>query len=100
MTDAVVRDMYSAALGGKALTDLAPQMLPEKAAQLVLSAKYAATENPKAQLTIMLNNLQHSQTKAGLVQLQIRMAEAQRRGDRELARQLASEINNARKQVV
>ena len=100
LTDAVVRDMYSAALGGKALTDLAPQMLPEKAAQLVLSAKYAATENPKAQLTIMLNNLQHSQTKAGLVQLQIRMAEAQRRGDRELARQLASEINNARKQVV
>jgi len=28
------------------------------------------------------------------------MAEAQRRGDRELARQLAIEINNARKQVV
>ncbi len=100
LTDAGVRDMYSAALGGQALTDLAPQLLPEKAAQLVLSAKYAATENPKAQLTIMLNNLQHSQTKAGLVQLQIRMAEAQRRGDRELARQLASEINNARKQVV
>ena len=92
--------MYSAALGGQALTDLAPRMLPEKAAQLVLSAKYAATENPKAQLILMLNNLQHSQTKAGLVQLQIRMAEAQRRGDRELARQLASEINNARKQVV
>ena len=100
LTDAGVRDMYSAALGGQALTDLAPRILPEKAAQLVLSAKYAATENPKAQLTIMLNNLQHSQTKAGLVQLQIRMAEAQRRGDRELARQLASEINNARKQVV
>ncbi|MBP9086311.1 MAG: toprim domain-containing protein, partial [Kofleriaceae bacterium] len=100
LTDAGVRDMYSAALGGQALTDLAPRMLPEKAAQLVLSAKYAATENPKAQLILMLNNLQHSQTKAGLVQLQIRMAEAQRRGDRELARQLASEINNARKQVV
>lgn len=100
LTDAGVRDMYSAARGGEALTDLAPQKLPEKAAQLVLSAKYAANENPKAQLTAMLNNLQHNQTKAGLVQLQTRMAEAQRRGDRELARQLAIEINNARKQVV
>jgi DNA primase len=100
LTDAGVRDMYSAARGGTALTDLAPRMLPEKAAQLVLSAKYATTENPKAQLAIMLNNLQISQTKAGLAQLQIRMAEAQRRGDRELARQLATEINNARKQVV
>jgi DNA primase len=100
LTDGQLRDMYSAARGGTALTELVPQMLPEKIAQRLLSAKYATIENPKVQLNAMLQHLQHSSNEAGLAQLKLRMAEAHRRGDRELARQLAVEISNTRKQVV
>jgi hypothetical protein len=71
-----------------------------QSAQSLICKRSRACSGTSAREVAMLNNLQHSQTKAGLVQLQTRMAEAQRRGDRELARQLAIEINNARKQVV
>lgn len=100
LTDATVRDMYLSARKGSSMADLAASLLPDYAVESVLSGRYATNPNPQAVLSTMLKNLQLSRTETELVELRSRMAEAQRRGDRELARQLAVAISNTRKQVV
>jgi hypothetical protein len=91
--------MYSAARTGRRLVELAPASLPTASAELVLSAKYAAETDPSHRLEQMAVHLRRRGERAGLAQLQQRLAEAQRSGDRELARRLATEIVSTRKQV-
>ena len=92
LTDGRLRDMYSAARTGRRLVELAPLCLPPAAAELVLSAKYAAETDPNHRLDQMAAHLRRRGERAGLAQLKERLAEAHRHGDRELARRLASEI--------
>jgi DNA primase len=99
LTDARLRDMYSAARTGGRLVELAPSSLPTVSAELVLSAKYAAEPDPQQRLQQMALHLRRHGERAGLAQLKQRLDEAQRSGDRDLARRLANEIVSTRKQV-
>ncbi|HTJ47009.1 MAG TPA: DNA primase [Kofleriaceae bacterium] len=99
LTDGRLRDMYSAARTGRRLVELAPVSLPPSSAELVLSAKYAAETDPSRCLEQMALHLRARGQSVGLVLLKQRLAEAQRAGDRELARRLANEIVSTRKQV-
>jgi hypothetical protein len=64
----------------------------------VLSGKYAADTDPRSRLAAMAVNLRHRTMNADLADLQLRLADARRRDDHELARQLASEIVATRTQ--
>jgi DNA primase len=99
LTDPRLRAMYSAAREGQSFQELVPLHLPTNTARDVLSAKYAATTDPSAQLAKMIAGLQFAASQRALEDLRKRMQEAQRRGDRELARQLASEISSHKKKV-
>jgi hypothetical protein len=99
LTDARLRDMYSASREGQPFTELAPAHLPPLHAELVLSAKYVAETDPHLRLTAMTSGLKRRAEHERLKQLHARMTEAQRHGDRDLARSLFAEIVSTRKQV-
>jgi DNA primase len=99
LTDARLRDMYSASREGQPFTELAPAHLPPLHAELVLSAKYVAETDPHVRLTVMTSGLKRRAEHERLKQLHARMTEAQRHGDRDLARSLFAEIVSTRKQV-
>ena len=118
LTDETLRAMYSAARDGQSFLELAPVQLPPPTAKLVLSGKYSDHKDPRGQLVAMTQGLEQRKqaletaglqkhlaaAKRGtvdkeLVRLQARLAEAQRRGDRELADRLAGEISSNRKQA-
>ncbi len=111
LTDARLRDMYSAARAGQSFLELAPVQLPPPSAKQVLSGTYAESKDPRAQLLALIaaletkqnlvaqHDLQKSlaQAKRGggdpeLVRLQTHLAIAQRKGDRELVEQLMEKI--------
>jgi DNA primase len=104
LTDARLRDMYSASLAppqgsGQSLVELAPQRLPPSTAQLVLAGRYASLADPARHLDQMVANLRVKSTRSATSDLLRRLAEARRSGDRELERRLAVEIVTTRKQV-
>jgi hypothetical protein len=99
LTDARLRDMYSASREGQPFTELAPALLPPVHAELVLSAKYVSETDPHGRLTAMTSGLRRRAEHERLKQLHARMTEAQRHGDRDLARSLFAEIVSTRKQV-
>ena len=108
LTDARLRDICSAARAGESLVDLAtsPESgLSTAIATIVLSGKYAATStgDARALLALMASNLSHRTMAGGpgkrgtvLAELQARLVDAQRKGDRDLARQLANQIISIR----
>ena len=90
LTDARLRDMYSAAREGQSIPELAPVQLPMSTAKLVLSGKYAEAKDARAELIKMTNNLGVRLAASGIKDTRARMVEAQRRGDNDLARNLAA----------
>ena len=106
LTDARLRDICSAARAGQSLVDLAtsPESgLPTATATLVLSGKYAGETDARSRLAVMAGNLSRRTMAAGpgkkgavMAELQARLTDAQRKGDRVLARQLASQIVSIR----
>jgi DNA primase len=111
LTDARLRDMYSAARAGQSFLELAPVQLPPPSAKQVLSGKYSESKDPRAQLLALISSLEQRRTmlaqqgqlkslvqaKRGgadpeLVRLQTHLAVAQRKGDRELVEQLTEKI--------
>lgn len=111
LTDARLRDMYSAARAGQSFLELAPVQLPPPSAKQVLSGKYSESKDPRVQLLAMIAALEQKQTllaqqglhkslveaKRGgrdpeLVRLETQLAVAQRKGDRELVEQLVEKI--------
>ncbi|MCA9680468.1 MAG: DNA primase [Kofleriaceae bacterium] len=99
LTDERLRDMYSASRAGQSLVELAPQRLSTPSAQAVLSARFAKHPDPARLLDQMVANLRLRQGRLETAELQRRLADAQRRGDTDLARRLASQIVTTRKQV-
>ncbi|HEU0034922.1 MAG TPA: DNA primase [Kofleriaceae bacterium] len=97
LTDSRLRAMYSAARAGRSFLDLASEQLPPSTAAHVLSQKYAEAKDPRAELVAMTRNLEHRRSELGLVELKKSLHEAQRRGDRDLARRFAQLIEAERK---
>jgi DNA primase len=90
LTDARLRDMYSAARRtGKSLQELAPVHLPPSTALHVLSGKYADARDPRAELLGHLRNLEHRLGEVEQAQVQRELAAAGRRGDHGRARLLS-----------
>ncbi|HEU4732869.1 MAG TPA: hypothetical protein VFT22_33470, partial [Kofleriaceae bacterium] len=89
LTDGRLRDMYSAARDGQSFLELAPVRLPPTTAKHVLSGKYASAKDPASSLAAMTRNLEARKVGASLVELKKSLADAKRRGDHGLARELA-----------
>ncbi len=100
LTDGRLRDMYSATLSqGTSLVELAPVHLPPAIAQVLLAGRYAPHADPAHLLSQMTANLRHRQDRLAHEDLLRRLADAKRRGDNQLAGQLATEVMKTRKQV-
>jgi DNA primase len=89
LTDDRLRDMYSRARDGQSFLELAPVQLPPSLAKHVLSGKYALAKDPASSLAAMTRNLEARKAGVGLAHLRNSLADARRRGDHDLARQLA-----------
>jgi DNA primase len=89
LTDALLRDMYSRARGGQSFLELAPVELPPSLAKQVLSGKYASAKDPTASLAEATRNLEVRKERLARFELTRHLANAKRRGDHDLARQLA-----------
>ena len=89
LTDGRLRDMYSAARAGQSFLELAPVQLPPPTAKHVLSGKYALAKDPPSSLAAMTRNLEARKEGVDLVDLKKSLADAKRRGDHDLARELA-----------
>jgi DNA primase len=96
LTDERLRAMYSASLQAGAVSI---QDLPPSIAQVVLSGRFAQHPDPSRQLALMVEGLRARDADLSKQDLNRRLADAQRSGDRELARSLAIEATMKRKQV-
>ncbi len=92
LTDARLRDMYSAALRGGSLLDLAPTYLPASSTKTFLEGRYAATTDPQRQLLEQIANLGTLQHKRRGAELERQLGEARRRGDQHQARLLVDQL--------
>lgn len=100
LTDTRLRDMYSAARDGRSLleqTSTAVQNLPSPTIKALLSGRYVETKDPSALLAQMARDLEHRKRMTQRRDLEKLMVEAQRRGDREMARNLALAAEAVRK---
>jgi len=95
LTDARLRAMYSAARDGQSFLELAPAQLPPTTAKHVLSGKYASAKDPSSSLAAMTQNLEARKLGAGRIELKKSLADARRRGDHVLARELAQQAEAA-----
>jgi DNA primase len=99
LTDARLRAMYSASLeSGASLVEMA-STLPPSVAQLVLAGRFAQHPDPLRELVRMVDGLRVRDADFGRKDLERRLADARRSGDRELERRLTSEVIMKRKQV-
>ena len=89
LTDTRLQAMYSAARAGQSLHELVPVQLPSSTAKTVLSGKYAASKDARADLEKMTRNLDVRKIDIQVNELKASLADAQRRGDRETASRLA-----------
>ncbi|MFN0249031.1 MAG: DNA primase [Kofleriaceae bacterium] len=89
LTDARLRDMYSAARDGQPLLELAPVQLPTSTAEYVLSGKYAETKDPRAVLAKMVDGLELRSSALSRSNMATEMKDANRRGDQKRASLLA-----------
>ena len=89
LTDARLRDMYSAARDGQTLLELAPVQLPKPTAEYVLSGKYAETKDPRAALVKMVDGLELRSSALSRSSMATEMKDANRRGDQKRASLLA-----------
>jgi DNA primase len=92
LTDARLRDMYSAALRGGTLLDLAPTHLPASSTKTFLEGRYASASDPQRQLLEQIANLRKAQHQRRGHDLERQLGEAKRRGDQHQARLLVDQL--------
>ena len=93
LTSPRLRAIYTAARAGQPVHELV-MSLPKSAYELaVRRRRYADMKNPRAELVELVHNLELRKQKLDDVERRKRMNEAQRRGDYDLARQIATEKN-------
>ena len=90
LTDDRLRAMYSAARAGQSLLELAPVQLPPSTAKHVRSGKYAS-KDPTSSLAAMTRNLEARKVQVARIEMTRDLADAKRRGDHDLARQLTQQ---------
>jgi hypothetical protein len=91
LTDARLRDMYSRAREGQSFLELAPVQLPPSTAKHVLSGKYALAKDPASSLAELTRNLEVRKANVRRMELTKHLADARRRGDHDVARQLTQQ---------
>ncbi len=92
LTDERLRDMYSAALRGGSLMDLAPSHLPASSTKTFLEGRYASASDPERQLLQQIANLRIVQHASRGAELDRQLGEARRRGDQHQARLLVDQL--------
>ncbi len=100
LTDARLRDMYSAARCGQTVLEGLPADANPHIARRVLAGAYASLTDPKSTLEQTVARLKHLRTKDELADLQKRAVEAGRHGDVEQQRQLLKEIVTIRRRSI
>lgn len=98
LTDARLRDMYSAARDGRPILSADEDISPE-IARRVLGGMFTTVDNPARCLEDAVARLRRSRQRERLAELQREAELARRRGDGDTARRLVSEILTIRKQV-
>ena len=96
LTDARLRDMYSAALRGGTLVEIAPTYLPSQSTKNFLEGRYATAADPQRQLLEMIAGLRAAERQRRRDELLKGLGEARRRGDKHQERLLmeqAAELN-------
>jgi DNA primase len=89
LTDARLRDMYSAALAGRPLLDCAPPELSDIVAEHVLAGHFRTQEkDPRTTLEGVAGTLRKERRDAEARELRRQIDDAKRRGDSALVRQL------------
>lgn len=91
LTDGRLRDMYSAALRGGALVELAPTYVPAST-KTFLEGRYATASDPQRQLLSMIAGLTEADRQRRRNDLRVKLAEAQRRGDKHQERLLYEQV--------
>lgn len=99
LTDDRLRDMYSAALAGASLAELAPDRLPPDAIKVILSGTYAQHPKPEVLLDAKLRELQVAANRRRTIELERQLAQAKKLGDTDRVRSLVLEVMNTSKQV-
>lgn len=99
LTDARLRDMYSAARQGSSMLAAAPDDISPFIAKHVFAGSYATVSDPTHCLVEAVARLRHTRRQRQLARLQRQAEDARRRGDTDLERQLVREILTIRKQV-
>jgi DNA primase len=99
LTDALLRDMYSAALRGESIVSAVPDGADPQIAEHMFAGVYASLQDPGRTLSDAANELRVRREREGLGDLKRRVAEARRRGQVELERQLVEQIVTTRRQV-
>lgn len=89
LTDARLRDMYSAARDGRSILELVPVQLPASTAQQVLAGKYADAKDPPAALAAMVRNFEVRKVELEINELRQRLGEARRHNDQVVVEQLS-----------
>ena len=97
LTDERLRDMYSAALRGGTLLELAPSYLPSSATRAFLEGRYSKTADPERHLLEMIANLRTNQRQRRREDLDRQLKEASRRGDQHQARLLIEQLTEHHK---
>jgi DNA primase len=87
LTDSRLRDMYSAASGGRSIWSSTPEISPEIAAHVLSGAKRAVA-NPERALRESAGNLKTRRDKEARHRLLRQLEQAERRRDDELTREL------------
>jgi DNA primase len=88
LTDARVRDMYSAAQAGGSIVDAAPPEISDIVAKVVFAGSYESVQDPRRTLTEAFRMLQRDVMDGELADLKRQIKDAERRGDTQLAREL------------
>lgn len=100
LTDPRLRDMYSAARGGRSFAEWAtPQELSDVVITEVLSGQYKSLADPARALIDALRNLRRDRLAAAVEDLDRRIKDAERRGDRVLARELVKRMIETRNEA-
>jgi len=89
LTDARVRDMYSAAQAGGSIVDAAPPEISDIVAKVVFAGSYESVQDPRRTLTEAMRMLQRDAMDGELSELKRQIKDAERRGDTQLARELS-----------
>lgn len=97
LTDERLRDMYSAALRGGALLELAPAHLPPSSTKTFLEGRYASATDPQRQLLDMIAGLRKAQQQRRGAELLRQLGEARRRGDQHQERLLHEQLTEHHK---